>query len=102
MQHPGFVGLAPRKHNLSLLYYSWELLHGDPPSCNRHVELFFRTFSNKCSFKLSSPRTTTRLPPPTAPTTTDHDYISDDRNDDLDGVNRNHAFDNDFDPHRHA
>jgi hypothetical protein len=28
---------------------------------------------------------------------TDLDYISDDRNDDFDGVNRNHAFDNDFD-----
>ncbi len=32
---------------------------------------------------------------------TDHDYISDDRNDDFDGVNRNHAFDNDFDLDMH-
>ena len=28
---------------------------------------------------------------------TDNDYISDDRNDDFNGVDRNHAFDNDFD-----
>ena len=48
-----------------------------------------------------TPRTTTRLLPPPAPTTPDHDYLSDDRNDDFDGVNRNHAFDNDFDLDMH-
>ncbi len=43
----------------------------------------------------------TRLLPPPRPTTPDHDYISDDRNDDFDAVNRNHAFDNDFDLDMH-
>ena len=33
---------------------------------------------------------------------TDNDYISDDRSDDLDGVDRNHAFDSDFDLDMHA
>ena len=47
------------------------------------------------------PSMTTRLPPTTAPTNTDNDYISDDRNDDFDGVNRNHIFDNDFDLDMH-
>ena len=32
---------------------------------------------------------------------TDNDYISDDRNDDFNGVDRNHAFDNDFDLDMH-
>jgi len=32
---------------------------------------------------------------------TDNDYISDDRNDNFDGVNRNHAFNNDFDLDMH-
>ncbi len=44
-----------------------------------------------------TPRMTPRLLPPTATITPDHDYISDDRNDDFDAVHRNHAFDNDFD-----
>jgi hypothetical protein len=77
---------------------------------NRQCSLFFlsiRVWPSavlriKSSYhQVSSPRTTTRLPPPTVPTTTDHDYISDDRNDDFDGVNRNHAFDNDFDLDMH-
>jgi DNA topoisomerase IB len=42
-------------------------------------------------------RMTTSLLPPTATITPDHDYISDDRNDD----HRNHAFDNDFDLDMH-
>jgi hypothetical protein len=38
------------------------------------------------------------LDPKNADTTnTDSDYISDDRDDDFDGVDRSHAFDNDFD-----
>ena len=49
----------------------------------------------------SDPSTTTRLLPPPAPTTPDNDYMSDDRNDDFDGVKRNHAFDNDFDLDMH-
>jgi hypothetical protein len=40
----------------------------------------------------------TRLLPPPRPTTPDHDYISDDRNDDFDAVNH-HAFDFDLDMH---
>ena len=40
------------------------------------------------------------LPHP-APTTPDHDYTSEDRNDDFDTVHRNHAFDNDFDLDMH-
>jgi hypothetical protein len=42
----------------------------------------------------------TALQPP-EPTTPDHDYISDDRNDDFDAVHCNHAFDNDFDLDMH-
>jgi hypothetical protein len=48
-----------------------------------------------------SPRMSTRLLPPPAPTTPDHDYNSDDRNNDFDAVHRNHAFDNDFDLDMH-
>ena len=48
---------------------------------------------------------TTRLLPHPATTTPDHDYTSviqsDDRNDDFDAVDRNHAFDNDFDLDMH-
>ena len=33
---------------------------------------------------------------------TDSDYISDDRDDDFDGVDRNYAFDNDYDLSRPA
>jgi hypothetical protein len=46
-------------------------------------------------------RTTTHLLPHPAPTTPDHDYTSEDRNDDFDTVHRNHAFDNDFDLDMH-
>jgi hypothetical protein len=48
-----------------------------------------------------TPRMTTRLLPHPAPTTPDHDYTSDDRNDDFDAVHRNHAFDNDLDLDMH-
>jgi hypothetical protein len=52
-----------------------------------------------------TPRMTTRLLPHPATTTPDHDYTSviqsDDRNDDFDAVDRNHAFDNDFDLDMH-
>jgi hypothetical protein len=41
------------------------------------------------------------LLPPTATINPDHDYISDDRNDDFNVVHRNHAFDNDFDLDMH-
>jgi hypothetical protein len=44
---------------------------------------------------------TTHLLPPTATITPDHDFVSDDRNDDFDAVHRNHAFDNDFDLDMH-
>ena len=50
---------------------------------------------------VTDPKTPTRLLPPPRPTTPDHDYISADRNDDFDAVNRNHAFDNDFDLDMH-
>ena len=40
------------------------------------------------------------LPHP-APTVPDHDYTSEDRNDDFDTVHRNHAFDNNFDLDMH-
>jgi len=50
---------------------------------------------------VTDPKTPTRLLPPPRPTTPDHDYISVDRNDDFDAVNRNHAFDNDFDLDMH-
>jgi len=42
-----------------------------------------------------TPRTTTHS------TTTDHNYISDNRNNDFDTVNRNHTFDNNFDLDMH-
>jgi len=48
-----------------------------------------------------TPRMTTHLLPPTATITPDHDFVSDDRNDDFDAVHRNHAFDNDFDLDMH-
>jgi hypothetical protein len=48
-----------------------------------------------------TPRMTKRLLPRPAPTIPDHDYTSDDRNDDFDAVLRNHAFDNDFDLDMH-
>ena len=44
---------------------------------------------------------TTRLLPHPATTTPDHDYTSEDRNDNFDTVHRNHAFDNDFDLDMH-
>ena len=48
-----------------------------------------------------TPRMTTRLLPPPAPTTPNHDYTSNDRNDNFDAVHHNHAFDNDFDLDMH-
>ena len=41
------------------------------------------------------------LPHPAPIITPDHVFISDDRNDDFDDVNRNHVFDNEFDLDMH-
>ncbi len=63
--------------------------------------LGFVEASGKTLDVVTDPKTPTRLLPPPRPTTPDHDYISVDRNDDFDAVNRNHAFDNDFDLDMH-
>jgi hypothetical protein len=69
--------------------------------CMMLVSAVVRSLSSASAACARRARAHTHLDPRLTDADTDTDYISDDRDDDFDGVDRKHAFDNDFDLDMH-